>query len=423
MKPPNGHGRSWLSVSYTLLLYLVSPLLFTHTLVQAIRTRDSRYFYQRLGFRQRDHLPEPIWIHAASVGEVIAAEPLIHGLKKRFPQTSVVVTTGTPAGGEIARLRLSKIAEHAYLPIDFPGSVKRFLRQLKPACALIMETELWFNLYSTCSAMDISVLIINGRLSSRTLNARHWLRRLHAATLARVDAILARSVTDGEGFVALGAPPDRVKVIGNIKFAATSPETSTDPVISRPYVLMASTHDDEELRLLKLWKAHRRQHLLVIAPRHPDRLGDILKQLQPLSEHIAVRSRSDQINSRTEVYIVDTVGELGAFMANADLVFMGGSLVPRGGHNVLEPARLGKAIIFGPYMDNFLDESESLLANQAAVRIADDEALKCCLTRLLESQHDRDELGRRAKSLVQGYQDIAERYIDEISDRSRLCYG
>ncbi len=423
MKPSSGHGRSWLSISYTLLLYIISPLLFTHVLVHAIRTRDSRYFYQRLGFRQHDHPSKPIWIHAASVGEVIAAEPLIHSLKKRYPQSSIVVTTGTPAGGEIARLRLPKTTEHQYLPIDFPSSVKRFLRRLKPACALIMETELWFNLYNTCSAMDISVLIINGRLSSRTLSARPWLRRLYAATLTRVDAILARSATDKEGFVALGAPPDRVKVIGNIKLAATSPETLIDPVISRPYVLMASTHDDEELRLLKLWKAHRRQHLLVIAPRHPDRLGDILKQLQPLSEHIAVRSRSDPIGSRTEVYIVDTVGELSAFMANADLVFMGGSLIPRGGHNVLEPARLGKAIIFGPHMDNFLDESEVLLANEAAIQIADDEALQSCLKRLLESQHERDELGRRAKSLVQGYQDIAERYVDEIADRSRLCYG
>ncbi len=416
------HGHSLLSLSYTLLLYFISPLLLTLTVVQALRTRDSRYLRQRFGFYQRTQFPKPVWIHAASVGEVIAAEPLVHSLKKRFPQIPIIVTTGTPAGGEVARLRLAETIDHAYLPIDFPGAVRRFLRQIKPACALIMETELWLNLYRTCSTMNIAVLLINGRLSSRTLNAQHLLHHFYATTLASVDMILARSATDKDGFVALGASPDRVKVIGNIKFAAAANETSAQPVISRPYVLMASTHDNEELRILKLWKTQQRRHLLVIAPRHPDRLTDILKQLQPLSDNIAVRSRNDPVSSQTEVYIIDTVGELTMFMASADLVFMGGSLVRSGGHNILEPARLGKTIVFGPHMDNFLDESEVLLAHGAAIQISDDEELKACLARLLESKEERDEVGARAQSLVQQYQDVAERYVDEIEARCNLSY-
>lgn len=416
------HGHSLLSLSYTLLIYLISPLLLVHTLIQAIRARNSRYFCQRLGFCHRTQLFKPVWIHAASVGEVIAAEPLVHCLRKRFPDIPIMVTTGTPSGGKIVRLRLSQTTDHAYLPIDFPGAVKRFLRQHRPACALIMETELWFNLYHTCSKMNIAVLLINGRLSSRTLNAQHLLRRFYAATLASVDMILARSATDKDGFVALGASPDRVKIIGNIKFAAAARETPAQPVISRPYVLMASTHDNEELRILKLWKTQQRRHLLVIAPRHPDRLSDILRQLQPLSDDIAIRSRNDPVSSQTEVYIVDTVGELTMFMASADLVFMGGSLVRSGGHNILEPARLGKTIVFGPHMDNFLDESEVLLAHGAAIQIPDEPALNACLTQLLESKTERDEFGRRAKSLVQQYQGIAERYVDEVEARCHLSY-
>lgn len=405
-----------------LVIYALSPLIFSYTLVQALRITDGRYLRERFGFYRHRYNRKPIWIHAASVGEVISAEPLINSLVKRFPERPVVVTTVTPGGAEVARLRLPETVTHLYLPVDFRGAVKRFLNGVKPICALIMETELWFNLYDCCRTMGTPIVIVNGRLSSRTLNARLWLRQVYTATLARVDAILARSPKDKEGFIALGASADSIKVIGNIKFAATATsDRLTRPPLSRPYVLAASTHDNEELRFLKLWKArNRHRYLLVIAPRHPDRLRDILTQLKPMTRAIALRSKHHAANDHTDVYIVDTLGELAGFMAGADVVFIGGSLIPHGGHNILEPARLGKPIVFGPYMENFGDEARILLDNEAAIQIADDDALEASLTRLLESPEERDELGRRAKAIVRQYQDVAERYVDEIAARCAL---
>lgn len=422
MAQPKGRGPRGLAFGYTLVFYVLSPVLFAYTLTQAVRMRDGRYLRERLGFYRGESTVNPIWIHAASVGEVISVEPLMRSLKKRFPTKAVVISTGTPAGAKVARLRLAEIADHCYLPIDFPGAVKSFLNHIRPACAVIMETELWFNLYKSSAARNIPIVIINGRLSARTLKARSWARRVYVAALARVDAILARSAKDKEGFISLGASPDCVKVIGNIKFAgAVAANPCATPMLSRPYVLAASTHANEELRFLKVWKSRERhQHLLVIAPRHPHRLKDILKQLDPLSRHIAVRSRSDAASEHTDIYLVDTLGELAAFMASADVVFMGGSLIPHGGHNILEPARLGKAVVFGPHMENFADEARIFLDHEAAIQITDDDALETCLSRLLESQEERDQLGKRAKSLVRQYEDIAERYVDEIARQCRL---
>ncbi len=421
MSSSHRHGRRWLSLSYSLLLYLVAPFLLIHTAIRAIRERDSCYFRQRLGFYRHQNLAQPIWVHAASVGEVASAEPLLRSLKTRLPNTPMLVTTGTIGGKRMARLRLSEISSHVYLPIDFPGAVSRFLKATRPKCALIMETELWFNLYKACSVSNVPVVVVNGRLSPRTLRAGSWLKHFYAETLARVDRILARSNADKEGFVALGASPHNIKVIGNLKFAASPPtDVASKPVPTRPYVLAASTHDDEELRILRLWLHRDRHQLLVIAPRHPDRLKDILRQLRPLSNHIAIHSSNDGVSEGTEVYIVDTLGELGPFMAKAELVFVGGSLVPRGGHNVLEPALLGKATIFGPHMNNFINESKLLLEHEAAIQIKDDADLEACLTSLLESPEKRQQLARRAASAVNQYQDIAQRYTDEITDLCNL---
>lgn len=412
------------SLTYIFALYCLSPMIFVYTLVQAVRARDRRYLRGRYGFGHFERTPAPIWIHAASVGEVLAAEPLVRSLKTRCSNQSIVVTTGTPTGGKVARLRLPPGVTQLYAPIDFPGAVNRFLTALAPSCALIMETELWPTLYAACASRNIPLIVVNARLSPRTLSARAWLRRIYKRALGCVDAILARSANDRDGFVALGAPPERVKVIGNIKFAADpeSAQAVPAPLVSRPYVLAASTHDDEERRFVKLWRSHERHgRLLVIAPRHPLRLKGILKQLEPFDLRIAVRSRNDAIDEHTDLYIVDTLGELNGFMANAQVVFIGGSLIARGGHNILEPARLGRPIVFGPHMENFADEARIFVESEAAIQVTDDDALGKALTGLLDSPRQRDELGRRARSVIDRYQDIAERYVDEIAAHCRLA--
>jgi 3-deoxy-D-manno-octulosonic-acid transferase len=261
----------WLALGYTLLLYALSPVLVLHALILALRNGDARYLRERLGFYRTQPLRKPIWIHAASVGEVICAEPLVRILQQRLPDRTIILTTATPTGGQVARQRLRQYIDQYYLPIDFPGAVGRFFRTFDPCCALIMETEIWLNLYRACARRQTPLLIVNGRLSSRTLNAPSWARHIYTAALSHVSMILARSQRDRDGFIDLGATPARLKVIGNIKFAAIAANTepSTETALARPYVLAASTHADEELRLVRTWQTRdRRPHLLVLAPRH-----------------------------------------------------------------------------------------------------------------------------------------------------------
>lgn len=422
MSAANGRRPRWLALGYSAALYLLMPVALWHTLRQARRARDLRYLLERFGFSRRAVNTRPLWVHAASVGEVIAAEPLLKALRDRIPGVALALTTGTPTGAETARQRLPAEVMQLYLPLDLPGAVRRFLRALDPCCALIMETEIWPNLYWECAHSARPLLIINARLSPRTLRARRWLQRLYASSLGCVSVVLARSPGDAEGFTALGTSPERVKVVGNLKLAIASsaPSTAAAP-IPRPYVLAVSTHEDEELRLASVWRTHgRAPHLLVVAPRHPVRVAQILTQIADLKLKVAIHSRRDAIQEDTELYLIDTLGELGQFMAGADLVFVGGSLVPHGGHNLLEPARLGRAIVFGPHMENFADEAALLLESEAAIQVADDAALATCLKRLLSSPRERQALGERAAGVLQGQTQVLERYLQEIA---RYCPG
>ncbi|WP_455202682.1 3-deoxy-D-manno-octulosonic acid transferase, partial [Kaarinaea lacus] len=292
---------------YQLLLWIAAFPIFCYTLWQAIRCREFRYLQQRLGFAFSISSQPTIWLHAASVGEVLAAEPLIKALDKNYPKTTVIVTTVTPTGAEMVTQRFSEQIKHCYLPIDWRSAVQRFFRRVKPCCALIMETELWPNLYAACARRNQPLLIINARVSAKTLNTRGWIRDLYHSTLSNVSTVLARSQTDADGFVELGAAADTVQVIGNIKFSAAKPVTDTNPIkLPRPFILAASTHEDEELQLARMWLAMETQHkLLVIAPRHPKRSSGIIKQLNSLSVKLAVRSHNDSIHDDTQVYLAD----------------------------------------------------------------------------------------------------------------------
>lgn len=403
--------------SYTLLLWVLGLPIMMFTAGQALRRGGGRYLLQRLGWRFARRDDRPIWLHATSVGEVLAAQVLVEKLLACCAPTRIVLTTTTATGASIARARLPAEVDHAFLPIDWPGAVARFLRATQPRCALIMETELWPNLYAACGARRIPLLVVNGRISKRTLRAGVWVRSLYREALRHTTLVLARSETDGAAFVALGAPTERVRVIGNIKFAApTSAEPDTTPIIARPYVLAASTRPDEELRIARRWQdIHHGDRLLVIAPRHPQRAAQILAQLGTLGLHIAVRSRGDAIAPDTDIYLADTLGEMGALMHGALLVFVGGSLVPLGGHNVLEPARAGRAIIFGPHIDNFRDETRWLLQHDAALQVRDEDELVARLNELLADPARAQMLGERAHAAMQPFNNIADRYVESIA--------
>lgn len=407
--------------AYRGLLTLALPLIVAYTLWRA--GRDSkvlgngkrRYIAQRLGFAL-PALEAPLWLHCASLGEVITALPLIQALAVRDPQRLLLITTHTATGARIVR-RQGLI--HAFLPLDLPFAVRRFLRQVQPRGALILETELWPNLYLACAARGIPLAIINGRISARTAKAPRLVRRLYLQVLSCVAAVLARSEADRAAFVCLGAPPARVLSVGNLKFA---PQPSTDALpdlIGRPYWLAASTHHDEEARIARVHRqTHDAQHrpaLLVIAPRHPERGPAIVQALSRQGITCALRSRREAITEMTEVYIADTIGELHALLCYAQFVVMGGSLIERGGHNILEPARLGKATITGPHMKNFLDETERLDQAGGLIQVADEAALAHWVAQLKAEPALAQAIGARAAEFLAAQSDIVEVYLERLA--------
>jgi len=402
---------------YRIALVLASPLLLAYTLWRAGRDGGTVYLKQRLGL-QLPVLKGPLWTHCASVGEVNAALPLLKALRARHPDVPLLVTTNTPTGRQVLLQHMPQAARHAFLPLDFGACVTRFVDSTRPRCALIMETELWPNLYRQCAARDISLVLINARLSDRTATAPVFMRRAYRYALAGVRAVLARSASDADKFKDLGAPRARIETLGNLKFARPYNEDQTvwtaDPV-GRPYWLAASTHHDEELRIARVWRRlSEHNHLLVIAPRHPERRTEILRQLRSLRLKIAVRSRGDAVHPSTRIYLADTLGELTAFMTHASLVFMGGSLIERGGHNLLEPACLGKAVLVGPHMHHFADETQSLLAAEAIMMVRNDHELAYALERLLTDDELRTALGGRAAAFMAKQVDIVEAYLARL---------
>ncbi len=403
---------------YRFVLAILAPALIVYLGWLAIRNRDWRFFYQRLGLTPANTAQtRDIWFHAVSVGEVHAVAPLLAEIHERNPNLAILLTTSTPTGATAAIRILGERIQHAYLPIDWRWAMQRLLRATQPNCVFIVETELWPNLYALCARQGIPLTIINGRLSSRTLKAKPWLLNVYRQTLDNARLVLARSETDADRFRQIGCPTNKLKVIGNLKFAASADAPEATPInLNRPYVLAASTHEDEEKQLTKMWLANDfADHLLVIVPRHPLRLPAILKQLTILTTQVAVRSRNDPVTAQTHIYLADTFGELAGFMCGAELVFMGGSLVPHGGQNIIEPARLGKAVLFGPYMHNFEDEVRLLIEDQAAIQVADTQSLAQTIHRLLASLEQTHELGSKAAKLTAQQSDMAKRYLEEMS--------
>ena len=401
--------------TYRLLLLAMSPALIGYTLWQSLREAGLRFLLERLGLRAPRGAPWPIWVHAASVGEVNAAVPLIEALRARYPERPFVITTTTPTGAAMARKRLPDVP-HRYLPLDFRFSVARFLNALKPRCAIIMETEIWPRLYYGCARRKIPLVIANARLSPRTTEKPRWVRRIYRAALQHVTHILARSEQDRLLYIALGADSAITRTLGNIKFSL--PATPTNPLtLPRPYLLAASTHADEELRLARIWRAlpFLRSHLLVIAPRHPKRRDEILAALRAEGVNVAVRSLDEPVTPQTEVYLADTFGELQALMAGANAVFMGGSLIRRGGQNMLEAANEARAPIYGPHVYNFLPEHELLQEHDAAFQVANDQALEALLGELLADPARLAAAGERARAAVDAERDTAARYAEAIA--------
>lgn len=404
--------------NYRLFSAALAPALLGHACRRALRDGGRAYLRGRLGFVEAGPDAAPVWLHCASVGEVVTALPLLRALRDAGIGP-LAVSTNTPTGFRTATRRVPDGIRVLYLPLDRPRPVRRFLDRLRPRAALILETELWPWLYAELHRRAVPLVLVNARLSTRTLDAPGWWRGVAAWCLQHAQAVLARSDGDAEAFVRLGAPPDRVRTLGDLKLAAPD-EIPEAIALPRPFVLAASTHDDEEHRLAAAWRDRGPSgHLLVIAPRHPERGESIARVLEADGHRVARRGLDEPVTDETTVYLADTLGELTALMAGSELVIMGGSMIPHGGQNVLEPARAGRAIVTGPHMENFREATSALLDAGALRQCADVDAIMATVVDLLGDPSARQAMGESGRALLERGREIPQRYVDALSEALR----
>lgn len=399
--------------SYTLTHLLLSLPVIAYTVWTALRQRDGDYLRERLGLVHA--APADLIIHAASIGEVNAVVPLVELIRARRPHTRILVSVNTPSGRRTAQQRLGDTVSYRYMPVDWRWLVSCYLDRIKPQCVLIMETELWPNFAECCFYRGIRNFIINARLSARSLDVPRHVRLWQSQTVQYTYAILARSQEDANHYISLGAAPGYVRVLGNIKYAATGTSPVDAIELGRDYVLLASSRDGEEKQIVQTWVSlPGDKPLLVIVPRHIRRLPDILRELETLTPAIAVRSRGEHISATTAVYLADTFGELKGFIQGARFVIMGGSFEAFGGQNIIEAAQAGKAVVFGPHMENFHSEAQQFIAAGAARQVEDIHQLATVLADLLSDAAQCEDMGAQGRHLVARYQRIAEDYLNQL---------
>lgn len=415
---------------YNLFLVLASPVLLIYLAWRiVVRGKSREGWSHRLG-----RLPlspqgrQVLWVHAVSVGEVIAAVPLLQTLREEFPQHHLLLTTLTPTGNITARQQLGKLVDAVgYLPVDFPFAVKHALNRVRPEALVIMETELWPNLLMLAYRQGVKTVIANGRLSDLSLPAYRRFQWLFSRVLQCLDAICVQSEEDARRFCAIGAPPDRVHVTGNTKFDQAAVGAQDINVLAvrqdlglpvdAPVLVVGSSRAPEEERLIAA--AYRRlrtefPHLCVVwAPRHVERAEAIVETLQ-VAGFRPWRRTSGTPPEPLEQIVLDTFGELGKVYAVGDVAIIGGSFVPLGGQNLLQPLAHGKPVVHGPYMQNFWDVA--FLAHQAGVAwtAGDEDELVERVSGLLRDAHLREEVARRAQSLIAEQQGASRRTVELI---------
>jgi len=409
---------------YSLLLYLALPFLLLRL---AWRSRYAPAYRERwrerLGLYGRRPLRAGVWVHAVSVGEVQAAVALIEHLLERYPDTGILVTTTTPTGAARLRSLFEGAVRHVYTPFDSTPIVNRFLDAVDPRLAVIMETEIWPNMLSACKRRSIPVVLANARLSARSAQGYARLGGFAGETLRRFAAIAAQGPADAARFRALGAPAERVQVTGNLKFDIRRPNGIPKHAevlrrlwgMQRPVWVAASTHEGEEEQVLDAHREVRNRlstALLVLVPRHPERFERVAALVERRGFALARRSTGDPCNEQVSVFLGDTMGELPAFLAAGDAAFIGGSLVPVGGHNLLEAAVVGVPVAVGPHVFNFAGITELMVQEKAAIQVADTHGLADCMREWLGDARLRARIGERGRQVVRANQGALRRLLD-----------
>ncbi|MFL6578609.1 MAG: lipid IV(A) 3-deoxy-D-manno-octulosonic acid transferase [Povalibacter sp.] len=408
---------------YTLLIYAAAPIAFLNTVWRGLRDPAFRdRWAERFGFVEAPVAGASIWIHAVSVGEVQAAAVLIRALRQRRPDSYIVVTTATPTGASRVKALFPTGVQHVYLPYDLPGAVRRFLRRIAPHIAIVMETEIWPNLYRECFRADVPIVLASARLSEKSVRRMSLFTSVFKQALHQNVSIAAQSARDAERFRSLGVPAERVQETGNIKFdIEVAPQlkeqgrTLRTTHFPRSFVWVAgSTHEGEESLVLdahRMLMAEIPDAMLILVPRHPQRFESVRQWLSAQNVSYVARSRGELPNSSTRILLGDTLGELMMFYAAADVAFVGGSFVTIGGHNLLEPAALGIPVLTGPHNFNAPDIAARLFESGAALELTSAAELSRTLISLAREPERRAQMGRAALDAIQRNRGALERVL------------
>lgn len=409
--------------AYTLLLYLLSPFVLLYLLLRGLRNRPYlQRWPERFGRFSPPAQPGSIVLHAVSMGEVNAASALLRELARHHPDRPLAVTCLTPSGSDRVRELFSDAVFHVYLPLDLPGAVRRWFDRLQPRLLVVMETEIWPNLYAEAGRRRIPIVVINARISDRSLPRYRRLRGLIGSTLRRAAAIGAQSQRDADRLTAIGASAAVVSVTGNLKFDLFLPPSLAEQGEAvrgawgrhRLILLGGSTHEPDERALLQAFGRLLQdfpQALLVLVPRHPERFGRAAQLARAAGLEVSLRSAGLSCPAQTQCFVVDTLGELLRFYATCDVAFVGGTLAAVGGHNALEPAALGRPVLLGPHTANIADTARQLVDQGAALRVRDAAELEIAVRRLFEDAELRDRMGLAGEALVHEGQGAVKRTL------------
>jgi len=436
---PEGRDRRFIAGSrahfrYNLALHaallLTAPAWIPWVLVSRKRRRNVA---DRLGIR-RPRIPAPsgkqrLWVHAVSVGETLSAVPLVREIRRRLPNLEILLSTVTITGQEVARRSMGETTDGIfYFPFDLPGICSRFFHRVRPDLLVILETEIWPNLLAECAKRGVPALLLNGRVSTRSMRGYSRFRTWSSSVLACLDTIAVQTEEDAERIQALGVDPTRVRVTGNMKFDVTVPESSASEWFDRYrtyrssgglWFVAGSTHEGEEEAVLQAFARARKVNgsvRLLLAPRHPERFPAVEDLCRTSGWEVVRRSRMSEGEDRREtpVVLLDTMGELTAAYSAADIAFVGGSLVPRGGHNILEPALFGVPTIVGPHMENFREISDLFTRGDAVTNVADAEGLAATLAGWAADPAPFRATGDRAKRLLDEFRGATGRNAEIV---------
>ncbi|MBK8814383.1 MAG: lipid IV(A) 3-deoxy-D-manno-octulosonic acid transferase [Methylococcaceae bacterium] len=398
---------------YTVLFYILIPLILLRLLWRSLKAPDyRRRWLERFGFYGRTFPQQVIWFHAVSVGEAEALFPLVRRFQNQSPSVKILITTTTPTGSARVKAVMSKSVEHVYFPYDIPFALERFLRCFKPVMAVIVETEIWPNLYHACAKHNIPLFLINARLSEKSAGRYKKIPSLIKPALANLKLVAAQTDEDARRFNDIGVKAEQVITLGNMKFDVEIPEDIIQgakelkaSIFNDRFVWVAgSTHSGEEQSCLDVYKVLKPiipKLLLILVPRHPERFVEVGSLCEKNELHVVHRTSNRRCDSKTDIYLADTMGELKLLYAAADLAFVGGSLVNIGGHNVLEALAVGVPVIFGPYMANFKEIANKLIADEASICSSDKDMLGQTIMKLYSDANLRRILVENGKLFLQ----------------------